>query len=94
MLEVDRAYNGRRTVPSPLGVDFKYHIDADNPCRVMYWDGAYKERILDEYETPEEALARLESLWKQEIWESDNCPIIHYTREDAQRELDELLDEQ
>lgn len=41
-----------------------------------------------------EALKGLEKIWKHDIWNrNDDAPIPHWTREDAEAELKELLED-
>lgn len=81
-------------VPSPLGVDFLYHLERGDGTKILKWLPDGKEVVAFEFDTRQEALAKLEDLWKAEIFECENGPSPHWSREEAEDELDEWLQEQ
>lgn len=87
--QLDRPYK----VPSPLGVDFQYHLDRDDGTKVMRWHVDGREVVAFEFETKQEALAKLEDIWEQEIGECEIGCSWFWTREDAQAALDEWRQE-
>lgn len=86
----DRPYK----VPSPLGVDFKYHLDRESGRKVMVWRPDGKEDVAFEFDDSKEALAKLEDIWREEICESDHCESFWWRREDAQEALESWQEEQ
>lgn len=79
---IDRPYK----VPSPLGIDFMYHLDREDGTKVMKWNKDGSETAVFEFATKGEALAKLENIWKAEIGDRETWFL---TLEDAQAALDE-----
>ena len=80
-------------VPSPLGIDSRYHLDRESGTKVMRWEANGKEVVAFEFDTREDALAKLEDIWKSEIFGCETGSTPHWHREDAQAELEDWLRE-
>lgn len=82
---IDRPYK----VPSPLGIDFMYHLDREDGTKVMKWNKDGSETAVFEFATKGEALAKLENIWQTEIGDHETGCLWFLTLEDAQAVLDE-----
>ena len=76
-------------VPSPSGIDFKYHLDRETGTKVMKWCPNGSEIVAFEFNDRQEALAKLEDIWRSEIYGYDDAPFPHRNGEEAYAELAE-----
>lgn len=81
-------------VPSPLGIDYLYHLGREDDTKVMKWCPDGTEIVAFEFGDREQALAKLEDIWKSELFECESAPCPYWRFDDAQRDLEEWLKEQ